>query len=259
MSEPIISVNSVSVKLNNQIVLEDINLKIEKPSFLLIVGPNGAGKTTLLKTILGIIKPFRGEIRVLGFNPLKDFVRVRRLIGYAPQKDRISHETPLTVGEVVLMGILLKRGPPRTVSKENIKAAKKALAYLDMEDKWDSFFNELSWGQQKRVLIARALASDPQLLLLDEVFTGLDLESQEKLLETLRIFRDSGRTVIAVEHELEPIIGVADKILVLNRRVYAYGEPSDVLNEEKLRHIYPHLRSIERNGKRIIILGDKHA
>ncbi|MEM1514847.1 MAG: metal ABC transporter ATP-binding protein [Candidatus Bathyarchaeia archaeon] len=257
MSTPIISLSNVSVKLNDQIVLEDINLKIEKPSFLLVVGPNGAGKTTLLKTLLGIIKPFRGEIRVFGSNPLRE--GVRNLIGYVPQRDRISHETPLTVREVVLMGILLRKSPPRSVSKEDIKAAGKALVYLNMEDKWGCPFNELSGGQQKRVLIARALASNPLLLLLDEVFAGLDLESQENLIDILRAFKKEGKTIIAVEHELDPIISIIDEVLVLNKRIYAYGEPSEALSEERLKHVYPNLKLIERNGRRIIILGDKHA
>jgi len=259
LSELILSVNDVSVKLNNQIVLDSINLEIEKPSFLLIVGPNDAGKTTLLKTLLGIIKPFKGEIRVLGLNPFRDSMGVRKFVGYVPQKDKISYETALSVGEVVLMGILLRKRPPRVVSKEDIEAAKKALSYLNMEDKWNCFFSELSGGQQRRVLIARALASDPQLLLLDEVFAGLDLEIQEELLSLLEEFRENGKIIIAVEHELDPVISVADRILVLNRRVYAYGKPSEVLSEEKLKQVYPRLRSIEKDGRRIIILGDRHA
>lgn len=259
MSTPIISISGATVKLNNQVVLDDINLEIKRPSFLLVVGPNGAGKTTLLKMLLGLIKPYKGEIRVFGLNPLREGTRVRRLVGYVPQKDRVSYETPLTVGEVVLMGVLLKKSPPRTVSEEDIKAAKRALASLGMGDKWASFFNELSGGQQRRVLIARALASNPSLLLLDEIFAGLDLKSQDMLLSLLKAFKEGGKTVIAVEHELDPVIGLADKVLVLNRSICVYGEPDVVLSEERLRGIYPHLKSIERDGKRVVILGDRHA
>lgn len=259
MSTPIISVSGVTVRLNGQVVLDNVSLEVREPSFLLIVGPNGAGKTTLLKALLGVIKPSKGEIRVFGLNPAREKASVRRLVSYVPQKDMISYETPLTVGEVVLMGILLKRGPPRMVSEEDIESAKKALEYLGMENKWDVPFNELSGGQQRRVLISRALASNPRILMLDEVFAGLDLESQERLLCLLKEFRGSGRTIIAVEHELDPVVGLADKILVLNKRVYAYGEPSSVLREEELRQIYPHLKFVEKDGRRIIILGDRHA
>ncbi|MEM2342149.1 MAG: metal ABC transporter ATP-binding protein [Candidatus Bathyarchaeia archaeon] len=259
MSENIVYVKDVSVKLKNRIVLDSVGFEIEKPSLVVLVGPNGAGKTTLLKTLLGIIRPFKGEVRVLGLNPFKDGLRVRRLVGYVPQKDRVSYETPLRVGEVVLMGVLLRRGPPRLISREDMEAAMKALAYLNMEDKWDSLFSELSWGQQRRVLIARALASNPLLLLLDEVFTSLDFESQERLLALLKMLKEDGRTIIIVEHELDPIIGIADKILVLNKSVCLYGEPHEVLSEDKLKPIYPCLRTVEKEGRQIFILGDRHA
>jgi len=256
MSGSIISIKDVSVMLDDQLVLDSVSFDVEKPSLIVVVGPNGAGKTTLLKTILGIIKPFSGEVRVFGLDPFRD--NVRKFIGYVPQKDRISYETPLKVGDVVLMGILLRRGPPRFISKRDVEDAKRALAHLGMEDKWDSFFSGLSGGQQKRVLIARALASNPPLLLLDEVFAGLDLETQDRLLSLLKMLKDSGKTIIVVEHEIDPIMDLADRVLVLNRSVCLYGEPHEVLSEDKLKPIYPCLRMIEREGKRIVILGDRH-
>lgn len=259
MSEKIVSVKDVSVKLKNQVVLDSVEFEIEKPSLVVVVGPNGAGKTTLLKTLLGIIRPFKGEVKVLGLNPFKNGVKVRRLVGYVPQKDRISYEAPLKVIDVVLMGVLLRRNPPRLVSKKDVEVAMEALSHLDMRDKWDSFFDELSGGQQKRVLIARALASNPLLLLLDEVFAGLDFETQEKLLNLLKALKENGRTIIVVEHELDPVIDIADRILVLNKSVCLYGEPHEVLSESKLRSIYPCLRTIEKEGRRIVILGDRHA
>lgn len=259
MSENIVYVKDVSVKIKNNIVLDSVEFEIKKPSLVMIIGPNGAGKTTLLKTLLGIVKPFKGEVKVLGLNPFKDGIKVRRLIGYVPQKDKISYETPLRVKDVVLMGILLRRKPPRFISKQDIETAMKALTYLNMEDKWESFFDELSGGYQRRVLIARALVSNPSLLLLDEVFTGLDLESQEKLLSLLKYLKEQGKTIIIVEHELDPVMNIADKVLVLNRSVCVYGEPHEVLSEDKLKPIYPYLRTIEKEGRRVVILGDRHA
>ncbi len=256
---PIVSVKDVSVKLGNRIVLDNISFEVEKPSLILVLGPNGAGKTTLIKLLLGMVKPFKGSVEVLGLNPFTESTKLRSLVGYVPQKDKISYETPLRVGEVVLMGILLRKRFPRFLSKEDVESAKKALSYLGMEDKWESFFNELSGGQQRRVLIARALASDPNLLFLDEVFAGLDLESQENLLNVLSMLKEKKRTIIIIEHELEPIRDLADKILVLNRNICIYGEPSEVLSEDKLKPLYPCLRTIEKNGKQIIFLGDKHA
>lgn len=255
----VISVRGLSVKLGDQLILEDISFEVDKPSLIMIIGPNGAGKTTLLKTLLGIIKPIKGEVRVLGLNPVSEGAKARGLIGYVPQRDKAAYDVPLRVSEVALMGIVLRKRPPRYASKEDIERARRALAYLGMEDKWDAPFNMLSGGQQKRVLIARALASDPSLLLLDEVFSGLDIESQEKLLGLLGAFKERGKTILIVEHELDPVVNLADKILVLNRRVYAYGGPESILNEDNLKPVYPCLKTIEREGRRIIVLGDRHA
>jgi zinc/manganese transport system ATP-binding protein len=153
----------------------------------------------------------------------------------------------------------LRKSFPRVVSKNDVESARRALAYVGMEEHWESFFNELSGGQQRRVLIARALASDPLLLLLDEVFAGLDSESQEYLINVFKTLRERGRTIVIVEHEVDPIMELTDRILVLNRVVCVYGDPSVVLSEDKLKPIYPCLRTVEREGRRVFILGDKHA
>ncbi|MEM3144398.1 MAG: metal ABC transporter ATP-binding protein [Thermoproteota archaeon] len=259
MSQPVISLRDVSVRLNNHTVLEDVSFDVESPSFITIVGPNGAGKTTLIKLLLGMIKPVKGSVKVLGMDPFKESERLRSLVGYVPQRDRVSYETPLRVWEVVLMGVFLKKRFPRTISSSDLESARIALEYLGMSEYWEYFFNELSGGQQRRVLIARALASDPVLLLLDEVFSGLDSESQQYLLNVFRMLRDRNRTILIVEHEVDPIMELTEKILVLNKTVCAYGNPNEVLSEDKLKPIYPCLKMIEKEGRRIFILGDKHA
>ncbi|MEM2608608.1 MAG: metal ABC transporter ATP-binding protein [Thermoproteota archaeon] len=259
MIRPIVSVRDVSVKIDGHIVLENINFDVESPSFVTIVGPNGAGKTTLIRLLLGMVKPFKGSVKVLGMDPFRERDKLRSLVGYVPQKDRVSYETPLRVWEVVLMGVFLRKSFPRITSSEDLESVRRALTYLGMDDYWDYFFNQLSGGQQRRVLIARALASDPVLLLLDEVFAGLDSESQEYLLNVFRMLKEKGRTIIIVEHEVDPIMELTDKILILNRVVCVYGDPDEVLSEDKLKPIYPCLRTIEREGRRIFILGDKHA
>jgi ABC-type Mn2+/Zn2+ transport system ATPase subunit len=255
----IVSVEDVSVRLNGNTVLEDISFDVDSPSFVTVVGPNGAGKTTLIKLLLGMVKPLKGSVSVLGLNPFTESNRLRRLIGYVPQKDKVSYETPLKVWEVVLMGMLLRRRFPRLVSQSDVDSARRALAYLGMEEYWGRFFNELSGGQQRRVLIARALASDPILLLLDEVFAGLDSESQEYLLNVFRMLREKGRTIIIVEHEVDPIMELTERILVLNKTICVYGDPDEVLSEDRLKPIYPCLRTVEREGKKTFIFGDKHA
>lgn len=259
MSEPVVSVRNASVRLDGRTVLENISFDVESPSFVTIVGPNGAGKTTLIKLLLGMVKPFKGSVKVLGMDPFSESSRLRNLVGYVPQKDRVSYETPLRVWEVVLMGVLLRKRFPRITSAEDLESARIALTYLGMDEYWDYFFNQLSGGQQRRVLIARALASDPALLLLDEVFAGLDSESQEYLLNVFRMLKEKGRTIIIVEHEIDPIMELTDKIMILNKVICVYGDPDEVLSEDKLKPIYPCLRTVEREGRRIFILGDKHA
>ncbi|MBO3839801.1 MAG: metal ABC transporter ATP-binding protein [Thermoproteota archaeon] len=259
MSEPVVSVRNASVRLDGRTVLENISFDVESPSFVTIVGPNGAGKTTLIKLLLGMVKPFKGSVKVLGMDPFSESSRLRNLVGYVPQKDRVSYETPLRVWEVVLMGVLLRKRFPRITSAEDLESARRALTYLGMDEYWDYFFNQLSGGQQRRVLIARALASDPALLLLDEVFAGLDSESQEYLLNVFRMLKEKGRTIIIVEHEIDPIMELTDKIMILNKFICVYGDPDEVLSEDKLKPIYPCLRTVEREGRRIFILGDKHA
>jgi len=252
-------VKNVSVKLGERIVLDDVSFEVEKPSLIVVVGPNGAGKTTLIKLLLGMVRPFKGFVKVLGLNPFAEGLKLRSLIGYVPQKDKVSYEVPLKVSEAVLMGVLLRKSFPRVPYMEDVESARKALEYLGMDDCWDLPFNELSGGQQRRVLIARALASNPTILFLDEVFAGLDVESQEKLLNVLRMLKENEKTIMVVEHELDPIVGLADKILVLNRTVCVYGDPVDVLNEDKLKTVYPCVKTVEREGRRILILGDRHA
>ncbi|MGQ9478883.1 MAG: metal ABC transporter ATP-binding protein [Thermoproteota archaeon] len=259
MGVPVISVEKVSVRFNNRVVLEDVSFHIDKPSVLTVLGPNGAGKTTLIRLLLGLVKPFKGSVRVLGMNPFIEGSKLRKMVGYVPQRDRVSYEIPLRVGEVVMMSKLLRKPLLKAVSSIDVESARMALSHLGMVEYWDNVFNELSGGQQRRVLIARALASDPALLLLDEVFTGLDLKSQEHLLSLLKILKENGKSIVLVEHEIYPLIDLTDTVLILNRTVCTYGDPYVVLSEENLKSLYPCARILEKEGSRLVILGDKHA
>ena len=123
-----IKVENLTVKINGNTILENINFKITLPKFTTIIGPNGAGKTTLLKTLIGLIKPTNGEVNVLGFNPVKDALKLRKYIGYIPQRERIELGIPVKVKDVVLMGILCRRKPPRIVTRKERQLAKEALS-----------------------------------------------------------------------------------------------------------------------------------
>ncbi|RLE66772.1 MAG: metal ABC transporter ATP-binding protein [Thermoprotei archaeon] len=258
--KPIVNLENVTVVYENRIALEDVTFKLEEPAFLTIIGPNGAGKTTLLKTLLGLIKPIKGRVTVLGYNALKDWRKVRRLTGYVPQRERIDSSIPILVKDVVLMGRIPKVNPGFRLMEEDVKKAKEALERVNMEEYWDKPFSHLSGGQQQRVLIARALASEPNLLLLDEPLSGVDATSQEIILETLKGVVKKGVSVIMVTHDVNPVMEITDYLLLLNRKVIGFGKPQEQIKPDKLHTLYGRKVEIIRMGETCYVIGgDAHA
>lgn len=256
-----IKVKNLTMKINENVILEDLNFKITLPKFTTIIGPNGAGKTTLLKVLIGLIKPTKGKIDILGFNPIKNALKLRRHIGYVPQRERIELGIPVKVKSVVLMGILCRKKPPRTISKKDVLLAKEALSKVDLEELWNKQFAKISGGQQQRVLIARALATKPKLLLLDEPLSAVDVKSQWEILETLKkLERDGKIGIILVTHDINPIIEYTDEVILLNRRIIAKGSITEVITEENLRKAYgPNVRVVTSGTICYAITGDVHA
>lgn len=256
-----IKVENLTVKINGNTILENINFKITLPKFTTIIGPNGAGKTTLLKTLIGLIKPTNGEVNVLGFNPVKDALKLRKYIGYIPQRERIELGIPVKVKDVVLMGILCRRKPPRIVTRKEKQLAKEALSKVGLEKLWNKQFSELSGGQQQRILIARALAIKPKLLLLDEPLSAVDVKSQWEILETLKkLEREDKIGVILVTHDINPIVEYTDEVILLNRKIIAKGNITEVITQENLRKAYgPNVRVITSGTTCYAITGDVHA
>ncbi|MCD6484312.1 MAG: metal ABC transporter ATP-binding protein [Candidatus Odinarchaeota archaeon] len=255
-----VEVENVTVELDNATILDNISFKIEHPSISAIIGPNGAGKTTLLRTLLGMIPTSSGNIRIMGM-PLKDnLTKIRRLIGYVPQRTRISTSVPLRVRDVVLMARLSRNGPFYLPRKKDILAAKQALEYVGLLDLWDKRFTHLSGGQQQKVLIARALAVEPKILLLDEPFTGLDIPSEKAiipLLYTLRVKKDV--SILLVTHDINPLINCADKILLLRRRIIGFGSPLDVIKEDLLTQLYgTRVTVVEKEKACYVVERDRH-
>ncbi|RLG50572.1 MAG: metal ABC transporter ATP-binding protein [Thermoproteota archaeon] len=241
-------------------VLDDVSFELDVGELLCVMGPNGAGKTTLLKAILGIIKPLSGEVRVLGMNPAVKPLEVRRLVGYVPQRERIDPTLPVTVRDVVLMGRVPKLSPLRSFSTADITAAREAAKALEVLDLWREPFGHLSGGQQQRVLIARALASDPKILLLDEPLSGVDSHTQSIIVSLLGKLSERGITTVLVTHNVTPFLEVTDKLLILNRRVIAYGPPEDVLERPEVADMYgERYKVITYEGRRIVVCGDVHA
>ena len=207
-------------------VLEEINLTVYENDFLSIIGPNGGGKTTLLKVIAGLVTPLRGTVRVFGENP----ARVRRLLGYVPQFSNFDRNFPITVFEVVLMGRLGRTGLVRRFSAEDREKALRALAAVEMAEFRDRPVGSLSGGQQQRVLIARALAGEPKLLLLDEPAAGVDAPRQAGLYELLQKLQ-AEMAIVLVTHDIGAVSAHVEKVACLNRRLF-YHHSREILPGE---------------------------
>lgn len=223
MDNPVIvSFQDVSFSYQNVAVLENVNLTIEKNDFLGVIGPNGGGKTTLLKLILGLLKPDNGTIQVFGESPKKG----RKFIGYIPQLFSFDFDFPISVMEVVMMGRLGKRGLGKRYNKRDIQICLEALKNVGMEQFTHRQISELSGGQRQRVFIARALATEPKLLLLDEPVSSIDAQWQNAFYEMLRKLNED-IAIVLVTHDVGVISTYIDKIACVNGKVYYHGSTKD--------------------------------
>jgi len=221
----------IAVRFEGQTILEDINLIIHSNDFLGIIGPNGGGKTTLLKVILGLIKPQRGRLRILGVTPKK----ARRNIGYVPQVSLFDRNFPISVWEVVLLGRLGKGGLCRTFNENDRKVTEDALKQVNMYDDRHLQIGRLSEGQKQRVFIARALTKNPQLLLLDEPTASIDKPMQEGLYELLQRLQKE-MTIVLVSHDIGAVSTLVNKIACLNRTLFYHD--SKEITAQHLESVY---------------------
>ncbi|MDI9610062.1 MAG: metal ABC transporter ATP-binding protein [Archaeoglobales archaeon] len=214
-----VEAKNLSYSYGKKKALENLSFKIDDGEFIAVLGPNGAGKTTLLKCLLGLLKA-EGELLVLGFDPRKDR-RVLERISYVPQRSSLALDLPLTVEKVLSMC--------------DTELDWEILEQLELKDKMKMLFRELSGGYQQRALIARALMKKPKLLLLDEPFNGVDLLTQEKIVE---ILEDVNATIIVVLHNINPILHAVDRIMLLNRELIAFGKSNEVFRKENMLKVY---------------------
>jgi len=220
-----VELERVSVYLDSKSVLEDINLKVLENDFLGIIGPNGGGKTTLLKVIAGLLKPTTGSVKVYGKPPSK----TGNVIGYVPQMNRPDLNFPATVLDVVLTGRLNRSNLTKPYSEADKKAALEALKAMGLEGLKDELIGKLSGGQRQRVFIARALATEPKLLLLDEPTLSVDRRLDTRFWEFLNELKNK-MTIIVVTHDISALSKYVDKIACLNRRLY-YNESKQITQE----------------------------
>jgi len=255
-----IGAESLTVAYDGNVALTDVTFRIKHPFFSVMLGPNGAGKSTLLKAMLGMMKPLKGSVQVLGFNPLVEQQKVRSIVGYVPQKERVSTEVPLEVRDVVEMGIQIRKGPPRVTTASDEKQSKTALEMVDSVELEGKRFNELSGGQQQRVMIGRALASNPKILFLDEPFIGVDPSAQRGIIVLLEELKAKlGISVLIVTHDFNLLSGHIDSVLLLNKKLISYGPATKALTPQALEEAYgPGTRVLSFGGACYILTGDTH-
>jgi zinc transport system ATP-binding protein len=216
--DAIVELNDVWLRFDGKVILENITLVVDKNDFLGIIGPNGGGKTSLLKVILGLIKPNQGEVKVFGGPPQKN----RKSIGYVPQLGRFDMEFPALVRDVIATGRLGPRKLLRGYSRKDKELVEKVLRDVDMVEFKDRHIGSLSGGEIQRVFIARALVSDPKLLLLDEPTASVDKLSDTKFWEFLNILKEV-IPIILVTHDISAVSTYVEKIACLNRKLFYNG------------------------------------
>jgi ABC-type Mn2+/Zn2+ transport system ATPase subunit len=227
--QEIVAFDEVDLGYGRRTVLGDVNLVLSVGDNLAIVGPNGCGKTTLLKALLGILRPLKGQIR------RADGVR----FGYVPQRQYVDEVYPFTTLEIVLMGRYRLLGPLARPANRDKRLALRCLDHVGIADLANRQYRELSGGQKQRVLIARALAGEPAVLVLDEPTNDMDLASEHAIMELVKQLRETdGITVVMVSHLLNVVANYADHLAILDDSTRVIGELSEVLTSENLTRLY---------------------
>ncbi|MCL6733565.1 metal ABC transporter ATP-binding protein [Streptomyces neyagawaensis] len=241
MTEPVISLRGVRAELGSRTVLRGIDLTVNRGEVVALLGANGSGKSTAVRTVIGQVPVTDGEIELFG-TPRRRFREWRRL-GYVPQRTTAAGGVPATVTEVVASG-RLSRARLGILRRADHEAIRRAIDLVGLADRAKDSVNALSGGQHQRVLIARALASEPELLIMDEPMAGVDLASQEVLARTLRGEVARGTTVLLVLHELGPLEPLIDRAVVLRDGCVLHdGPPPKAVGQHALPghdHVHPH-------------------
>ncbi|MDW7978305.1 MAG: metal ABC transporter ATP-binding protein [Candidatus Caldarchaeum sp.] len=213
--------------------LDEVSFTIPSGSMTAVIGPNGSGKSTLLKTLIGLVKPAAGSFKVLG----STIDKMRGKVAYVPQREEVYWEYPLTVWDVVALGRIKAVGPLRPVRKGD-RVVSQSLERAGIESLKSRRLSELSGGQQQRIFLARAMAQEADLYLMDEPLTGIDAEAEDRLLDILSDLRREGKTIVMTTHDLSSTLELFDNVLVLKNRLIAFGRPEEALKTENLVQAY---------------------
>ena len=231
---PVLAVRDLTVAYGDQVVLDAATLDLPRGTMTAIIGPNGAGKSTALKAVLGIVPPLRGTVQVFGTT----LDRARGRVAYVPQRASVDWDFPARAIDVVLMGLYREVGLLGRMGARRRLRAMECLARVGMQDFADRQIGQLSGGQQQRVFLARALAQNADLMLLDEPLAGVDAATERAVIGVLRALRDEGRTLAVVHHDLATVTGYFDRVVLLNARVVAQGPVATAFTGAALRETY---------------------
>ncbi|MEA2112272.1 MAG: metal ABC transporter ATP-binding protein [Campylobacterota bacterium] len=237
-SVPILETKNLDLCIGNQHILKNVSLQIFKGDYIALIGPNGGGKTTLVRLLLGLQKPSSGEIRL--FSKKQHSFKEWNKIGYVPQRaTQIDSSFPATVLEVVLMGRASKRGFFGMVSDNDYLLVNEAMLKMDVLDLQDKLIGTLSGGQRQRVMIARALASEPDILILDEPNTGVDMQSQERFYSLLRELNQKEKiTIVFVTHDIGVIADDIGRLFTVNQTMLTCNNPKEAISCEDMSRLY---------------------
>lgn len=250
-NQPILNVSHLTVRYKGHVALEDINFHLHEGERVAVVGPNGAGKSTLFKAVAGVLQPTSGEVNIFGSIPNKHVC-----IGYIPQRSQVDWSFPVTVSDVVMMGRSAKLGPLNWPHKKDWDFVNHALETVEISNLASRQISQLSGGQQQRMFIARALAQESELMLMDEPLTGLDTPSQEGILNLLDRLKEEKVTVMVATHDLDQAASHFDRIMLLNHRIIAFGVPQNVMQTNNLIQAYGGRLRATENGN--VLTVDDH-
>jgi len=250
---PLVELFEVSNSYDHTVALQNVSLKIRSGQFMAIVGPNGGGKTTLLRTILGMVRPDSGKVLLRG--EILSRSSLQR-IGYVPQLETIDWNFPITVEEVITMGFFVKNRWFGGIGAEAKRKLDNIMERLNLTGLGKRHIRELSGGQQQAVFIGRALVGDPELILLDEPASGLDIRSRDDVIHFLHEINHQGVAIVLTAHDLNWVAAHLPWAVCLNHRVIAEGRPNEVFNPDVLKEAYSgELVVIHQDG--MVMIGER--
>lgn len=234
MRTPFIQVSQLNVSYNGKPAIKNVSFRIESGNLVGIIGPNGAGKSTLMKAMLGLIPRDKGKVN---FNnqPLKE---VQKNIAYVPQRNNIDWDFPIIVRDTVLLGTYPKLGLFHRPKKKDKEWAAHCLERVGMEKFAKRQIGELSGGQQQRVFLARSLAQGAEYIFLDEPFVGIDVSSEQVIIDILKELKTEGKTIFVVHHDLSKVEAYFDELILINKELVGNGSVHDVFRSEKIQEAY---------------------